>query len=162
MSTFTRRDALQLGSATIAFPLLAALDVGNAAADDASKSEEIKSAASASMKIHYLEIVSPDAATLCKTYEQLHGVSFAAPQASLGNARTAKLAGGSLLGIRAPLRDTEAPVVRPYFLVDDIAAAVAKAAQAGAQIALPPMDLPGYGKCAIFLQGGVEHGLWQL
>jgi len=63
--------------------------------------------------------------------------------------------------VQGPMRQTERPVVRPYQLVNDIEAAVAEAAAAGAQIALPPMELPGYGKCAVFIQGGVEHGLWQ-
>ncbi|MEM1422773.1 MAG: hydroxylase, partial [Planctomycetota bacterium] len=77
-------------------------------------------------------------------------------------ARTAELPTGGLLGVRAPLRGTEEPIVRPYFLVDDIEAAVAEAVGAGAKIALPPMELPGHGTCAIFIQGGAEHGLWQL
>jgi predicted enzyme related to lactoylglutathione lyase len=51
--------------------------------------------------------------------------------------------------------------VRPYWLVEDIEAAVAAAEEAGAQIALPPMELPGHGRCAIYFAGGVEHGLWQ-
>ena len=64
-----------------------------------------------------------------------------------------------MLGIRAPLRDTEGPVVRPYVLVEEIDAAVAAAAEAGAEIA---MELPGYGQFAIVIQGGIESGLWQL
>jgi hypothetical protein len=34
--------------------------------------------------------------------------------------------------------------------------------QAGGEIAHPPMELPGHGKFAIFIQGGVQHGLWQV
>lgn len=45
---------------------------------------------------------------------------------------------GGLLGVRAPLRDTEKSVVRPYWLVDDIEAAVAAAVKAGGVLALPP------------------------
>ena len=48
----------------------------------------------------------------------------------------------------APLRDTEEPIVRPYFLVEDIEASVSTAADSGAEIALPPTELPGYGRCA--------------
>ncbi|MEM1304674.1 MAG: hydroxylase, partial [Planctomycetota bacterium] len=69
------------------------------------------------MKVQYLEIVSPEVDAICTTYEQLHGVQFGEPDAALGNARTASLPSGGLLGVRAPLRDTEQPVVRPYFLV---------------------------------------------
>ena len=67
-----------------------------------------------------------------------------------------------MLGIRGPLRETELPVVRPYVLVDDINAAVDAAAKAGALIALPPMELPGHGTCAVVIQGGIECGLWQV
>ena len=40
------------------------------------------------MQTHYLEIVTKDVDGVCATYEQLHGVSFSAPEARLGNART--------------------------------------------------------------------------
>ena len=53
-------------------------------------------------------------------------------------------------------------MVRPYWLVDDIDAAAAAAVKAGAEIAHPPMALPGHGKFAIYIQGGIQHGLWQV
>jgi len=90
------------------------------------------------------------------------GGTIGAPDAGLGNARIAALPNNSLVGVRAPLRDNEEPVVRPYWLVNDIAAAVAAAVDAGATLALPPMKIPGHGTCAIYLQGGNDHGLWQL
>ncbi len=174
MAKTSRRDILRFGSASLAFPLLAILEVGctptadgptgsmEPVTDNESTENKKESETGAAMKIHYLEIVTPDVDATCKTYEQLHGVTFGNPDANLGNARTAKLPSGGLLGVRAPLRDTEEPIVRPYFLVEDIDAAVSKAADSGAKIALPPMELPGHGKCAIFIQGGAEHGLWQL
>jgi hypothetical protein len=67
-----------------------------------------------------------------------HKVPFGEPDARLGNARS-----GELVGVRAPLRETEELVVRPYWLVDDIVAAVAAVVQAG-------------------VQGGNDHGFWQL
>ena len=100
--------------------------------------------------------------SLCAAYASAHKVQFGEPEAGLGNARTASLAGGGLVGVRAPLRETEEPVVRPYWLVDDIDAAVSAVVQAGGEVALPPMEIPGYGKFAIYLQGGNDHGLWQL
>lgn len=174
MARANRRDILRFGSASLAVPLLAILDVGCTSSEDGTSgdTERVTDNASvendqetdigAAMKIQFLEIVSPDVDALCKTYEQLHGVEFGERDADLGNARTAKLPNGGLLGIRAPLRDTEEPIVRPYFLVEDIEASVSKAADSGAEIALPPMELPGHGRCAIFIQGGAEHGLWQL
>ncbi len=114
------------------------------------------------MKIHYLEIVTKDVDAVCAAYSSAHEVRFGEPQAELGNARTAALAGGGLVGVRAPMHETEAPVVRPYWLVDDIEAAVAAAVHAGGTVAHPPMEIPGHGTFAIYLQGGNDHGLWQL
>jgi predicted enzyme related to lactoylglutathione lyase len=114
------------------------------------------------MKIQYLEIVTKDVDAVCATYAAAHKVQFGEPVAGLGGARTATLAGGGLVGVRAPLRETEEPVVRPYWLVDDIAAAVAAVVQVGGRLAVPPMEIPGHGTFAIYLQGGNDHGLWQL
>ena len=114
------------------------------------------------MKIHYLELVTPEVDALCDQYSTVHGIAFSEPDANLGGARTAKLSDGGLLGIRGPLRDTETPVIRPYALVDDIEASVDAAANAGGEVALPPMEIPGHGICAIVIQGGIECGLWQV
>jgi len=40
-------------------------------------------------------------------------------------------------------------------------AAAQAAVDAGGTLALPPMEIPGHGSCAIYIQGGVQHGLWQ-
>lgn len=114
------------------------------------------------MQIHYLEIVTNDIDGVCDRYAKTHGAEFGESDPNLGGAKTAKLIGGGLIGVRAPLRETEKPVVRPYFLVDNIEAAVAESESAGAEIALPPMQLPGHGTCAIVIQGGNDFGLWQL
>jgi predicted enzyme related to lactoylglutathione lyase len=118
------------------------------------------SAAGAS--IHYLEIVTPAVNNTCTALANSHGITFGQPIAELGNARTAALKGGGRIGVRAPMRDTEAPVVRPYILVRDITSATAAAESAGAQIALPPTPIPGQGTIAIYVLGGIDHGLWQL
>ena len=114
------------------------------------------------MKIHYLEIVTPAVDSLIAQYSAAHGVEFGEADAGLGGARTAQLADGGMLGIRAPLRDDEAPVVRPYLLVDDIQAAVDAAAGAGADVAIPPMEIPGHGSFAIVIHGGIDCGFWQV
>ena len=113
------------------------------------------------MKVQYLEIVTREVDAVCAAYASALNVQFGEPDAGLGGARTASLAGGELVGVRAPLRETEDPVVRPYWLVDDIEAAVAAAVKAGGVIAHPPMKLPGHGTFAIYIQGGINHGLWQ-
>lgn len=114
------------------------------------------------MTTQYLEIVTPDVDGVCATYERTHGVTFGDGDPVLGGARTAKLAGGGLIGVRRPLRDTEEPVVRPYMLVQDIESAVDAAEDAGAKIAIRSMELDGHGVCAILIQGGIDIGLWQL
>lgn len=112
-------------------------------------------------QIPYLEIVTSDVEAVCATYSKLHGITFGDSDPALGGALTAKLAHGGMLGVRAPLHDGEKPVVRPYVLVEDIEAAMAVAAKSGAETVVPPMKLEGHGSCAIFLQGGIESGLWQ-
>ena len=113
------------------------------------------------MQIYYLEIVTKEVDAVCATYAAVHNVKFGEPNAGFGNARTAALPGGGLVGVRAPMRETEEPVVRPYWLVDDIKVAVAAAEKAGCTVAHPPMEIPGLGTFAIYLQGGIDHGLWQ-
>ncbi len=148
MKNSTRRSALSL--------LL--LAVGISAAFDSNEKPEKDTRP----KVYYLEMVTPEVDATCATYERVHGLEFGEPIPEFGGARTAELANGGLIGIRAPMRETEQPVVRPYFLVEDIEAAVKEAAEAGGEIALPPMEMPGRGKFAIYLQGGIDHGLWQL
>ncbi len=120
-------------------------------------SKEVKT-----MQVQYLEVVTPKVDETCELLESMHGVSFGEPDAGLGNARSAKLKSGGMIGVRAPMRDTEEPVVRPYLLVEDIEAAVEAARAAGAEIAIPAMEIPDHGKFAIYILGGIEHGLWQL
>ena len=114
------------------------------------------------MKIHYLEIVASDVDAVCSAYEAAHGITFGPPDLLLGGARTASLQDGSAVGVRRALSDTEEPIVRPYWLVDDIEASLDAATSAGAVIAHPPFELPGKGTFAIYLQGNVEHGLWEI
>ncbi len=114
------------------------------------------------MQVQYLEIVTREVDAVCAAYAAAFDVQFSEPDARLGGARTASLAGSGLVGVRAPLRETEDPVVRPYWLVADMDTALAAAVRAGGKIAHPPMEIPGYGMFAIYLQGGNDHGLWQL
>ena len=114
------------------------------------------------MQVYYLEIVTKDVDATCATFAQLHGVAFGEQNPGLGNARTAALANGGMIGVRAPMHESEEPVVRPYLLVEDIDAAAEASVKAGAEMAHPPMEIPGHGKFAIYIQGGIHHGLWQV
>jgi uncharacterized protein len=114
------------------------------------------------MKLYYLEIVASDVEAVCAAYEAIHSIKFGSGDPLRGGARTAMMPDGGCIGVRSPLRDTEQPIVRPYWLVDDIAAALDAASRQGALIAHPPMQIPGKGKFAIYIQGDVNHGLWQL
>ena len=113
------------------------------------------------MRVRYLEIVTNEVEAVCASYAALHGVTFCDGDAALGGARTASMEGGALVGVRAPLHETEEPVVRPYMLVDDVEEAARDTVAKGGEIAHPPMALPGHGTFAIYIQGGIHHGLWQ-
>lgn len=115
------------------------------------------------VKVQYLEIVTPAVDETCTALADMHNVVFGDPIPQFGNARTADLKDGGMIGVRAPMRETETPVVRPYVLVDDIEVAVKAAKNAGAQVALPPMTMPGgHGRFSVYILGGIEHGLWEL
>lgn len=113
------------------------------------------------MQVEYLEIVTPDVDATCAMLEKIHGVSFAKAHPALGDARTADLKNGGRIGVRAPMHDAETPVVRPYLQVKDAEAAVAAAAEAGAEVMMGATDIPGEGKFAIFGLGGIQHAVWQ-
>jgi hypothetical protein len=55
------------------------------------------------MQIYYLEIVTKEVDAVCAVYAAANGVQFGKPDADLGNARTAPMPGGGLMGVRAPL-----------------------------------------------------------
>lgn len=114
------------------------------------------------MRVHYLEIVTPEVEATCASLAAQHGTSFSRPEPALGGARLAQLDGGGRVGVRAPLRDTETPVVRPYRLVDSLDAALDHARAAGAEVAMEATPIAGHGTFAIYILGGIEHGLWQL
>ena len=114
------------------------------------------------MKIHYLEIVTFDIDGICRTYDTAHNVSFTQADDSLGGARTCTLPDGSIVGVRGTLSDSEAPVIRPYWLVGDIEAAVKEVENQGAKILHPPLEISGKGTFAIYSVGSIQQGFWQL
>ena len=114
-----------------------------------------------SMGIHYLEIVCHDVAAQCALLERVHGLSFGPAMADLGQARVAKAADGSLIGVRAPLAEHEQPVTRTYLEVEDIARAIKDAEAVGGEVAYPPTRQGDTGTWAIYFLGDVQLGLWQ-
>ena len=113
------------------------------------------------MQIHYLEIVTDQVDAVCATYCAALGVTFSEPIAALGNASTAATPDGGMIGVRAPMSETEGPTTRPYWLVDDLESALSKVVASGAEIAHPPMALVDLGTFAIYTIGGVQQGFWQ-
>lgn len=127
------------------------------------KPTETTTAIESAMDIQYLEIVTPDVDATCATLSELHSVAFGAPEPGFGNARIAMLSNGGRLGVRAPLSGDEgAPLVRPYLRVENIEAAIASAEASGAEFAMLATEIPGHGTFAIYFQGGIQYGLWEL
>ncbi len=166
-----RRSMLRVGLAFVALPGTTIMNLGCSNQGTASRTtkdsdgnhpDDKNSDKGNTMQIQFLEIVTPDVDGFCTLYSQMHGVVFGDAEQDLGGARTTSLPNGGKLGVRAPMRDSEKPVVRPYILVDDIKASVAAAANSGAEIAMPPTEIAGHGTFAIVIQGGIESGLWQL
>ncbi len=112
--------------------------------------------------VHYFEVVSSDPEAVRDLYADAYGWAFGAAEPGLGYAFVASLPDGSLCGIRAPMSEHEKPVVRTYIRVDDVEQAVRDAERLGATIALGPTELPGHGRIAIYIHGGIEQGIWQL
>src|SRR5688572_3381986 len=114
MPKINRRSTLRVGLAAMALPGAAILNLGctpdedhgalntNSVPDDQSNVRDKNADKGNAMKIQYLEIVTPDVDAACELYSQMHGVTFGDADKNLGGARTAKLADGGTLGIRAP------------------------------------------------------------
>lgn len=111
--------------------------------------------------IKYLEVVTDKFDETVHAYEASLGLSFEGPIAELGYAKIVKLPNEGMIGVRKPMHESETPVVRPYILVDSLEAELKKIEQTDADIALPFMELPGYGKIAIYFLGENQFGLWQ-
>ena len=113
------------------------------------------------MKVQYLEFVSSDVNAVCTSLAS-EGIAFGEPVEALGNARVAYLPDGSMIGVREPMHVTEDPVTRAYLLVDDIEATLEQVTKEGGEVIHPALELPGLGSFAIYILGGIQHGLWQL
>jgi hypothetical protein len=52
-------------------------------------------------------------------------------------------------------------LVRTWKLLKEIIASLEAASKQGTFVAHPPLEIPGKGTFAIYIQGDVDHGLWQ-
>lgn len=114
------------------------------------------------MQIQYLEMVTHNVDATSSNYAEVHAVTFTERDQRLGSARTASFRNGGMIGIRAPMHETETPVVRAYMLVKDIEQAFATALEAGGEVVHPPLEIPRLGKFTIYILGGNHRGLWQM
>jgi len=113
-------------------------------------------------EIYYLEVVAADPQAARDFYQAAFGWQFTEATPELGGAFVADLPNGSLCAIRGSLSPSEEPTVRTYVRVLDVRAAVEKAVDLGATLALEPTEILDRGTIAIFLISGIEQGLWQL
>ena len=113
------------------------------------------------MHVHYLEIVCEDVDAQGAARERVHGLSCGPPGPDLGQARVADQTDGSRVGVRAPLAEHEQPIVRTYAAVEDIGRAIQDAEAAGGMVAYPPTKQGDTGTWAVYILGGLQHGLWQ-
>lgn len=111
--------------------------------------------------VQYIEVVTRDVDATCALYERFFNISFGREDATLGQARTAQRADGSMIGVRKPLAAHEQPILRTYLRVNDIYEAVEIARAGGATVAYPPTTQGVHGTFAIVIQDDVQHGLWQ-
>lgn len=111
--------------------------------------------------VHYLEVVTHEVDSTCALYASLWDISFGEPVADLGQARTAKRPDGTLIGVRKPMAEHEAPIVRTYVEVKDIQAAAKSAEKQGAMIAYAPTKQGESGTFCIVIHDGLQHGFWQ-
>lgn len=114
------------------------------------------------MKIQYLEVVTPDVEGTISIFAASNNAKFSDPVPELGNARVARMPDGGRISVRAPMHADEAPVTRTYFLTGDIEGATEQAVAAGAELAHPVMDIPGQGKFSVFFHGKNQFGYWQI
>lgn len=112
--------------------------------------------------LYYLEIVTPEVETVRDLFANTYGWSFQPAAPELGNAFVARLPGGSLCGIRAPMHEQEKPIIRTYIRVADVVRAAKQAESLGGRVILPPMEIPGRGKIVIFEHGGIQQGVWEV
>ncbi|HVB11297.1 MAG TPA: VOC family protein [Bacillota bacterium] len=112
-------------------------------------------------RIGHFEIVGKDAIRLQKFYRDMFGWQISEPMASMGN--YALIDGGSS-GLGGGIGEEMGGGARVtiYVQVPDLHAALDKAASLGGKVLMPPMDVPGGPRIAMFADPeGNTTGLMQ-
>jgi len=119
--------------------------------------------------VHHVSLLVSDTGRALEFYRDLLGLEVDGSRPDMDYPGAWLRVGSAqihLLELPDVLRGTERPEHggrdRHFaMLVDDLDAAAAAAVTGGGEIAHPPMEIPGHGKFAIYIQGGIHHGLWQ-
>lgn len=98
------------------------------------------------------ELTTPDPAAAATFYAALFGWTVTAPMAEMGDYRLAQIGETSVAGIMAPPPGAAAmpPQWGCYVTVSDVDATVAKVVELGGTVLVPPMEVPGVGRMAVF------------
>ncbi len=112
----------------------------------------------------WADITVPDLEVARAFYGPLFGWEFEVGGPDTGSYTQAVVDGRRVVGLGEPLGDDPAPPPAwcLYLATDELATTVAAATEAGAQVALPPMDVLDLGSMAVLVDAaGAAFGLWQ-
>ena len=113
----------------------------------------------------WLDTMQPDPEAATEFYGALFGWQFdnRAPQGSPGPYYVAQLRGCDVAGIGGPPSDADAsPMWNPYTAVESVDRAVTRVTDAGGSVLAEPMDIPGVGRMAVFVdKQGAVFSVWE-
>jgi predicted enzyme related to lactoylglutathione lyase len=112
----------------------------------------------------WVELGTPDIEATAAFYGELLGWEL--PElpnsAELGGYRRAKKDGRDVAGVAPLMQEGQPPVWSTYVSVEDAAATLATAGEAGGQVVVEPMDVRGLGTMGVFSDPtGAVCGVWQ-
>jgi predicted enzyme related to lactoylglutathione lyase len=109
----------------------------------------------------YVDIGSPDPAATAAFYSALFGWSVDDLGPDAGGYRMARIEGDDVAGI-GPQQSPGPPYWTTYFTVDDVDLTAKKVESAGGSVLAPPMDIPGGGRIAVFMDvNGAAFSVWR-
>ncbi|MDC0666764.1 VOC family protein [Nannocystis radixulma] len=112
----------------------------------------------------WADLNTPDLDGARRFYSGVLGWTFDEPVAEFGHYTTARLQGRSVVGVAPKMPDQQhlPSAWSVYLKTSDIEATVRKMADAGGNVFVPPMEIPGQGHMAFgFDSTGAAFGLWQ-